>query len=144
MSSKVLWRREWVPTPVFCPGEFHGLYSPWGCKESDTTEWLSLSHLSLIAQHVKNPSAIQEPQEMKIWSLGQKYTLEEEMQPTPVFLPRKSHGERSLVGYSPSVANSHTRLNNRISYTKWWGWQLPKSNSGWFYFTFSIYIMMPL
>ena len=25
------------------PGEFHGLYSSWGCKESDTTEWLSLS-----------------------------------------------------------------------------------------------------
>ena len=24
-------------------GEFHGLYSPRGCKESDTTEWLSLS-----------------------------------------------------------------------------------------------------
>ena len=24
------------------PGEFHGLYSPWGCKESDTTERLSL------------------------------------------------------------------------------------------------------
>ena len=24
------------------PGEFHGLYSPWGCKESDMTEWLSL------------------------------------------------------------------------------------------------------
>ena len=21
------------PTPVFWPGEFHGLYSPWGCKE---------------------------------------------------------------------------------------------------------------
>ena len=30
--------------PVFWPGEFHGLYSPWGCKESDTTERLSLSH----------------------------------------------------------------------------------------------------
>ena len=26
------------PLPVFWPGEFHGLYSPWGCKESDTTE----------------------------------------------------------------------------------------------------------
>ena len=25
------------------PGEFHGLYSPWGRKESDTTERLSLS-----------------------------------------------------------------------------------------------------
>ena len=38
-------RRGRLPTPVFCPGEFHGLYSPWGHKESDTTEWLSLSHL---------------------------------------------------------------------------------------------------
>ena len=29
--------------PVFWPREFHGLYSPWGCKELDTTEQLSLS-----------------------------------------------------------------------------------------------------
>ena len=28
---------------MFWPGEFHGLYSPWGHKESDTTERLSLS-----------------------------------------------------------------------------------------------------
>ena len=35
--------RERLPTPVFQPGEFHGLYSPWGRKESDTTERLSLS-----------------------------------------------------------------------------------------------------
>ena len=34
---------ERLPTPVLWPGEFHGLYSPWGRKESDTTEWLSLS-----------------------------------------------------------------------------------------------------
>ena len=34
-------RRERLPTPVFWPGEFHELYSPWGCKESDTTEQLS-------------------------------------------------------------------------------------------------------
>ena len=26
------------PTPVFSPGEFHGQYSPWDHKESDTTE----------------------------------------------------------------------------------------------------------
>ena len=31
-----------APTPEFWPGEFHRLYSPWGRKESDTTEWLSL------------------------------------------------------------------------------------------------------
>ena len=33
-------------TPVFWPGEFHGLtgYSPWGLKESDTTELLTHTH----------------------------------------------------------------------------------------------------
>ena len=36
--GKIPWRREQLPTPVFWPGEFHGLYSPRGCKESDTTE----------------------------------------------------------------------------------------------------------
>ena len=40
--GKIRWRREWQPTPVFLPGEFHGQrslvgYSPWGRKESDTT-----------------------------------------------------------------------------------------------------------
>ena len=37
------WRREWQPSPVFLPGECHGQrslvgQSPWGHKESDTTE----------------------------------------------------------------------------------------------------------
>ena len=41
--GKIPWRRERLPTPVFWPGEFHGLYSLWGHKESDTTERLSLS-----------------------------------------------------------------------------------------------------
>ena len=36
--GKSSWRREKLPTPVFWPGEFHGLYSPWGRKESDPTE----------------------------------------------------------------------------------------------------------
>ena len=40
---KISWRRERLPTPVFWPGEFHGPYSPWGCKELDTTKRLSLS-----------------------------------------------------------------------------------------------------
>ena len=41
------WRREWLPIPVFLPEESHGQkslmgYSPWGHKESDTTERLAL------------------------------------------------------------------------------------------------------
>ena len=31
---------EKLSNPVFWPGEFHGLYGLWGCKESDTTERL--------------------------------------------------------------------------------------------------------
>ena len=43
------WKREWQPTPVFLPGEFHGQrslegYSPCGHTESDTTEWLIHTH----------------------------------------------------------------------------------------------------
>ena len=40
--GKIRWRKEWQPTPVFLPGEPYEQslvgYSPWGCKESDTTE----------------------------------------------------------------------------------------------------------
>ena len=41
--GKIPWRRQWHPTPVLLPRESHGWrslvgYSPWGCKESDTTE----------------------------------------------------------------------------------------------------------
>ena len=35
--GKIPWRREQLPTPVFWPGEFRGLYSPCGCKELDMT-----------------------------------------------------------------------------------------------------------
>ena len=39
-----------MSTPVFLPGEFHGQrrlvgYSPWNCKESDMTEWLTFALL---------------------------------------------------------------------------------------------------
>ena len=46
--GKIPWRRERLPTPVRLPGESHGQrslegYSLWGCKESDTTEQLTVS-----------------------------------------------------------------------------------------------------
>ena len=43
--GKIPWSKEGLLTPVFWPGEFHGLYSPWGHQQSDTTEQLSLSAL---------------------------------------------------------------------------------------------------
>ena len=47
---------------------------------------------------LKNTPAMQE---MQIRSLGWEDPLEKEWQPTPVFLPGKFHGQRSLEGYSP-------------------------------------------
>ena len=38
-------------TPVFWPEEFHGLYSPWGCKESDTTERISLAIIACTMEY---------------------------------------------------------------------------------------------
>ena len=32
-GGKIPWRREQLPTPAFWSGGFHGLHSPWGCKE---------------------------------------------------------------------------------------------------------------
>ena len=52
--GKVSWRRERLFTPVFWPREFHGLYSPWGRKESDTAQWLSLSR-SLLFEAAGKP-----------------------------------------------------------------------------------------
>ena len=44
---------------------------------------------------------MQEMQETQVQSLDQEAPLEEEMTTTPVFLPGKSHGQRSLAGHSP-------------------------------------------
>ena len=51
------WRREWLLTPAFVPGEFHGQkrlvgYSPWGFKKSGTTEQLTLSQSELTEIHL--------------------------------------------------------------------------------------------
>ena len=41
-------QEEKAPTPVFWSGEFHGLYSPWGRKESDTPERLSVLNIFYV------------------------------------------------------------------------------------------------
>ena len=49
--GNIPWRRKWLLTPVFLPGESHGQrslvsYSPWGLKKSDMTELLSMHEVS--------------------------------------------------------------------------------------------------
>ena len=56
------WRSKWLSNPVFLPGEVHGqmslvsgLHSPWGLKESDTTEGLSTQN------YIRVPARMEEP-----------------------------------------------------------------------------------
>ena len=65
-------RRQWHPTPVLLPGKSHGWRSlvgcsPWGCKESDTTERLRFHFsLSCVGEGNGNPlqcSCLENPRE---------------------------------------------------------------------------------
>ena len=99
------WRRKWLPTPVFLPGESHGQrslggYSPWGHKETDMTE---LNTLGFPAGTSGKEPACQCRRHKRcefnprIW----KIPCRRAWQPPPVLLPGESHGQRSLAGYSP-------------------------------------------
>ena len=56
-------------------------------------------------------------QYMQFRSLGQEDPLKKEWQPTAVFLPGKSYGQRSLTGHSPWSCKSRTRLSDRTTNT---------------------------
>ena len=49
------------------------------------------------------------------WSLCQEDALEKQMQPAPVLLPGKSHGQRSLWAAVHGVAKSRTGLSDRTA-----------------------------
>ena len=64
---RILWRREWLPTPVFLPGESQAQrslagYSPRGNKESDTTEWLTHTSLKWALSLCLSPNEYLHPQ----------------------------------------------------------------------------------
>ena len=70
------WRRQWQPTPMFLPGESQGRgslvgCSPWGHKESDTTEQLHFHFsLSCIREGNGNPlqcSCLENPRNGGAW-----------------------------------------------------------------------------
>ena len=66
---------------------------------------------------VKTCLPMQEMGETQVQFLGWEEPCSREWQPPPVFLPGKSHGQRSLVGYSPWVAKSRTQLATEHTHT---------------------------
>ena len=91
--------KERQPTPGLLPGKSRGQrslvgYSPWGHKESDMTKQLLFHSFSSKESACQFRSRQFDPWVRKIpWR--------KKWQPTPVFLPGKFHGQRSLVSYSP-------------------------------------------
>ena len=74
--SVVSQRRQWQPIPVLLPGKPHGQRSlvgcsPWGRKESDTTEWFHFHFsLSYIGEGTGNPlhcSCLESPSDSRAW-----------------------------------------------------------------------------
>ena len=121
------WRKQWQPTPILLPGKSYGQRSlvgcsPWGHNESDMTELLHFYFsLSCIGEGNGNPlqcSCLENPRDGGAWwaavsGVAQSWTRlkrlssssicvrRKQWRPTPVLLPGKSYGQRSLVGCSP-------------------------------------------
>ena len=134
--GKIPWRRERLPTPVFWLVEFHGLYSPWGHKESDTTEQLSLSHFTSL--HIlgflggsvgKESSCNAEMQETQVRFLGQIDPLEEGTATHSSILAwRIPWAREAWMGLCPqgqkesdiTEATEHTSIYNILKLEKWY------------------------
>ena len=83
-SSTPAWKIPWTEDPGGC--------SPWGRKESDTTDRLADSTHFIITVEVFLSIFLKIKNDIFIHKRRKK------RQPTPVFLPRESCGQRSLVG----------------------------------------------
>ena len=128
---------KWQPTPVFFAGEFHGQrsqvgYSLWSQRVGH--DWAT-STLTFTSQTVykglprwlsnKEPACQCWRHRRHVYDPWvRKIHCRRKWQPTPVFLPGKSHGQRSMVGYSPwdcgvehDLATEHTHTDTTSLYT---------------------------
>ena len=92
--GKIPWRMGSLPIPVLRPGEIYGLHGQLGHKELDMTEWLSLSpsDSKRIYLWCKRPGSV--PGSGRFPGEGSGNSLQ-------YSCLEKSHGQRSLTGYSP-------------------------------------------
>ena len=111
---KIPWRKEWLPSLIFLPGESHGQrslvgYSPWGRKESDTTERLS-KHT-----HTSQHRARQRKEEKKKKQCRKKKQDNEDRE------VRKSHTMKTPDGHWPSgrVWIYFNQISKRQHSPKW-------------------------
>ena len=115
VTKSLTWPSDWTnctrlqPSRLLCPWDFPGKNTRVSCHAllqgifPTQGSIASLLHLLLWQMSslpmVKNLPAMQELQEMWVLSKGQKVSWWRAWQPTPVFLPGKSYGQRNLAGY---------------------------------------------
>ena len=141
-------RRQWQPTPVLLPGKSHGRRSlvgcsPWGCKESDTTERLP-SHFSLscIGEGNGNPlqcCCLENPRDRGAWWAAVSGVTQSRTQ-----LKRlSSSSSRFVIAFLPS---SKCLLISWLHLPPQWFWS-PKNLVLYIYlrkyFHFLIYSVLP-
>ena len=85
------------PTPLFLPGKFHGQrslagYSPWGHKESDTTEQLSMHTRAMCRAPFSNLQKV----ENRDFPGG----------PAVKNLPSKAKGAGSILGWGAKIPHA--------------------------------------
>ena len=77
--------------------------------------WPEVQHVAASACKSQGMLRSQAKLGLLVRSLGQEDPLEKEVATHFLFLPGESHGQRSLVGYSPSGRKSWTRLSNQTT-----------------------------
>ena len=109
------WKRKWQPTPMFLPGESQGRGSLVGCHLRGRTEsdnWSDLAaaaavytyiqHVGICVNVFKYLSCVclqcRRHRRCEFDPWVRKIPWRRAWQPTPVFLPGKSYGHRSLAG----------------------------------------------
>ena len=117
--GKIPWRSQWWLSPVFLPGEFHGQrslvgYNLWGSKVGH--DWVTKPPPPYVYTGFPGSASGKGPafQCRRLMSLGfkpwvRKIPWRRAWQLTPVFLPGRPHGQRSLV---PEATKSQTRLSD--------------------------------
>ena len=108
--GKISWRRAWQPTPVFLPGEFPRTEEP-GSPQSTGMQRVghdcvtNTSHFtSSSLWWCSGKESTCQCRRLKRWVFDpwvRKILWSRKWHSTPIFLPGESHGQRSLVGYSP-------------------------------------------
>ena len=117
-----------IHSDVFCPSSFSSItvskiqiqYHIFGKTDLDFSEWEQVASFSMVLNnfiHINTSIIIWLV--LRWWLIGKESACQcrrhgfnpwvetipwrRQWQPTPVFLPGKSHGQRSLDGYSPWV-----------------------------------------